>query len=320
MTGGLFARIREACARVAAEARQVRICDAALAKLADELASAAPPPIADPVHAPFAEPATTLAFVVTLDAVNFGSGWFPKLVKRPGRSGYFAIALGLRERFEARGPWSAAELVRLTPEECSEVFGQREAGPEVQDLMALYARSLRDLGEWLAAQHAGSFERAVRSAAGSAERLVESLTEMPLYRDVARYEGFEVPFYKRAQITAADLATAFAGEGPGRFDDLDRLTLFADNLVPHVLRRVGVLVYAQELAARIGAEELLEVGAPEEVEIRALGLHAVERCVALCRERGFATSARQLDTLLWQRGQRPEIKAHPRHRSRNTCY
>lgn len=320
MSDDVFARIREACARVAAEARQVRICEEALAKLAGELASVVPVPAADPVHEPFPDPSLTLAFVVTLDAVNFGSGWFPKLRKRPGRSGYFAVALGLRERFEAHGPWSAAELAGLSPEECSEVFGQREAGPEAQQLMALYARSLRDLGAWLGARHAGSFERALAAAAGSAARLVEGLTQMPLYRDVARYAGFEVPLYKRAQITASDLATAFGGEEPGRFDDLERLTMFADNLVPHVLRRTGVLVYAPELAARIDAEQLLEAGAPEEVEIRAVGLHAVERCVAACAERGFATSARQLDALLWQRGQRPEIKAHPRHRSRNTYY
>ena len=39
-------------------------------------------------------------------------------------------------------------------------------------------------------------------------------------------------FYKRAQIVASDLALA----GVAEFDDLDRLTIFADNLVPHVLR------------------------------------------------------------------------------------
>ncbi len=38
-------------------------------------------------------------------------------------------------------------------------------------------------------------------------------------------------FYKRAQIVASDLALA----GVARFADLDRLTIFADNLVPHVL-------------------------------------------------------------------------------------
>ena len=39
------------------------------------------------------------------------------------------------------------------------------------------------------------------------------------------------PFFKRAQITPNDLALA----GVAEFDDLDRLTIFADNLVPHVL-------------------------------------------------------------------------------------
>ena len=93
---------------------------------------------------------------------------------------------------------------------------------------------------------------------------------MPRYADVSTYEELRVPFYKRAQITCADLALAFDGRGPGAFRDLGELTLFADNLVPHVLRMKGVLRYAPELAARIDAEELLESGGREEVEIRAV--------------------------------------------------
>ena len=44
------------------------------------------------------------AFWLTLDAINFGSGWFPTLRKRAGRSGYSTIAAGVRERFERAGP------------------------------------------------------------------------------------------------------------------------------------------------------------------------------------------------------------------------
>ena len=43
------------------------------------------------------------AFWLTLDAINFGSGWFPTLRKRPGRSGYCTIATGIRDRFAATG-------------------------------------------------------------------------------------------------------------------------------------------------------------------------------------------------------------------------
>ena len=146
------------------------------------------------------------------------------------------------------------------------------------------------------------------------------LARMPCYRDVARYEELEVPFYKRAQITCADLALAFEGQGPGAFRDQGELTLFADNLVPHVLRMQGALRYVPELAARIDREELLAAGSPEEVEIRAVALHAVERLAAACAARGFAIRPAALDQILWARGQAPAIKAVPRHRTRCTFY
>ncbi|HKJ24505.1 MAG TPA: hypothetical protein VKB65_06765, partial [Myxococcota bacterium] len=99
----LGVRIRAACAEVTKRARHVRLEEAALAPLADALAAAPPTPGADPAHLPVGPPHDTLAFVLTLDAVNFGSGWFPHLTKRPGLSGYFTVATALKEHFEARG-------------------------------------------------------------------------------------------------------------------------------------------------------------------------------------------------------------------------
>ena len=49
--------------------------------------------------------------------------------------------------------------------------------------------------------------------------------------------------------------------------------------MPHVLRVDGVLEYDPALLARIDAGELIAAGSPEEVEIRAVSLHAVERLV-----------------------------------------
>src|SRR5439155_24910842 len=137
------------------------------------------------------------------------------------------------------------------------------------------------------------------AAGNSAAQLVSLLAEMPLYRDEADYHGLAVPFYKRAQLTAADLAR----HGLARFDDIDRLTLFADNLVPHVLRVDGVLRYDEALAARIDAEELLVPGGDEEIEIRACAVHAVE----LLAER-TGLNPMTLDERLWWRGQQPRYK------------
>jgi hypothetical protein len=318
---GLFATIRARSAEVAQRARFVCIDRAALERLAADLASdPPPPPVWDSATHHVGTESSRLAYVLTLDAINFGSGWFPKLRKRDGRSGYFTVAMGLKDRFDAAGPWSASELRGLAPLDLATATGQVLEDPEVVELMTLFATALNDLGALLEGRYGGSFAALVEAADGSAERLVERLAEMPLYRDVSRYEELEVPFYKRAQITAADLAIALGGAGWGRFDDLDQLTCFADNLVPHLLRCEGVLVHREDLASRIERGELLAHGSPEEVEIRACGLHAVEEIVAAVRARGGATTAQLVDMTLWHRGQRPDSKARPRHRARCPYY
>jgi len=321
---GPLALIRTRTAAVAARARSVRIDETRLHSFARELPTESPPPSGlDPAHHFGEDPHEKLAYVVTLGAVNFGSGWFPHLRKRPGCSGYFTIAHALEDRFRQFGPWSAAELAELTARDCAGVFGQDLAIPEMAELMECFSGSLSQLGAHLVARYCGSFESLIEAADRSCERLVELLSAMSFYRDISEYRGLEVPFYKRAQLTAADLSLAFEGESHGEFRDLDRLTLFADNLVPHVLRFEGVLRYDPELARRIDRGELLEHGSMEEVEIRAVALQAVERMVDLLCGSDSAQreiNARVLDYWLWFRGQRPAIKKVPRHRSRTTAY
>jgi hypothetical protein len=295
--------IRAAAAHIADSAQFVRIQPARLSQYANELpiGEAANPQL-DPEAHYVGEPDAMLAYVVVLDAINFGSGYFPWLRKRPGRSGYFTVATSLKEYFERRGAPAPQQLRRLRPEDCAWIFDQTLDGP-AGELMGLFARALNDLGDLVHTRYDGSF-RALAEA-GSAERLVQRLVEMPFYRDV--------PFYKRAQLTAADLATA----GVAQFQDLDRLTIFADNLVPHVLRLDGVLVYDPSLVARIDREELIPPGSPEELEIRGCALHAVELLVG---HLGNKVTPMQLDYLLWNRGQGAHYKAVPRHRTRSVFY
>jgi hypothetical protein len=186
--------------------------------------------------------------------------------------------------------------------------------------MQLFARALNDLGRYLLAHFDGSFVNLVESPRGSAEQLARLLIEMPYFNDVSAYGDLQVPFYKRAQLTAADLSIAFAGQGLGHFHDLHNLTIFADNLVPHVLHVDGILRYDEDLAARIDREELIPSGSTEEVEIRACALHAVELLSAELRKAGQDIWPMQLDYLLWNRGQLAQYKARPRHRTRTVYY
>jgi hypothetical protein len=285
---------------------------AALDRLAGEL-DPEPPALLPEERPVAASEEDAVAHVVAWNAVNFGSGWFPLLAKRPGLSGARTLAAALADHVAAHGAPGAEWLAAADAATCAAVFGQPHPGP-VDDLLGLFARAWNDLATLLAA-HGGSAAGLVRSAGGSAERLAATLATMPLARDVATHGGEPVPLLKRAQITASHLAQATGGTGLGRFHDLDRLTAFADNLVPHTLRTLGVLRYDGALAARIAAGELLAPGEPAEVEVRACGLHAVE---LLAERTGQSPAA--LDHQLWQRGQSPAVKATPRHRCRCTWY
>jgi len=311
--------LRRACAAVARAASQVLVVEDAISGYAAGLPLAAggspgadavaPPAGAPPAVAPPARDREwRAAFWLTMDAINFGSGWFPTLRKRDGRSGYNTIATALAERFHRAGPWSATELAALPALDVAEALGQ-DAGHE---LMALYAASLRDLGTHVAAEHGGRFTAVADAAEGSALSLVHHLGSWGCFADRSRYGSLELPFLKRAQIAAADLERA----GVARFGDLGRLTMFADNLVPHVLRIDGVLSYAPSLVDRVERGELIAHDSPEEIEIRACAVHAVELIVAA---RGDTTPA-AVDQLLWNRGQQPVYKASPRHRTRCTAY
>ncbi len=288
--------VRRNGAEIAASARWVRIDLDAVAAI-----EPGPAPGLDPErHYLEGSPEAVATYLLTLDAINFGSGWFPRLRKRElaggTASGYFTVAWALTDRFRAAGPWSPAELRALDCETVATVLGQ---APDLE-LMSLYAQGLRSLGTFLGERSALDV---VHGAGGSAARLARMLASgMAMFDDVG--------FYKRALITAHDLALA----GVARFDDLDTLPIFADNLVPHVLRCDGVLVYDERLAAHIDSGQRLRMG-PAEREIRGCAVHA---CELIARRTG--ASERELDGWLWNRGQAPEYKARPRHRTTTVFY
>jgi len=210
-------------------------------------------------------PEDVARYVLILDTINFGSGWFAAL-----GTGTNALTERLTAYTRARGaPWSADELLAMRAHDLA-VLGLDPA----HELTQLYAEALNQLGAWLP-----------HDLGDSAEQLAESLAELPFFAD----QGF----YKRAQIAANDLHLA----GVVSYPDIGRLTIFADNLVPHVLRREGVLSYSDALAERVDGGIELPAGSREEREIRACALHA---CEGIARRLNVAPAL--LDNWLWNKG------------------
>lgn len=217
------------------------------------------------------DPEAAAAFAICMNAINFGSGWWPTIRKRPGHSGYGTMAAGVERRFASRGHWTPEELATIDASEIAAVVGQDPEHP----LMAQFGAALRDVGAHLLDEHEGRYLRLIE-ASDSVPDLAQLLAGWDSFADVSRYEGRRVPFFKRAQLAAADLHRAGVADLAG----IERLTAFADNLVPHVLRVDGLLSLNPALKAKVEAEELLVHGSPEEVELRACAVHAVELIVA----------------------------------------
>src|SRR3954465_6211473 len=138
---GLSDEVRANAAAIAESARWVRIDLDKLGTI-----EPGPPPELDPErHYLEGSREDVATYLLTLDAINFGSGWFPTLRKRPGSSGYYTVAWALADRFRSHGPWSNAELRALDQATVAGVLGQDRG----HELIALYARALNDLGSWL---------------------------------------------------------------------------------------------------------------------------------------------------------------------------
>src|SRR4051794_10512223 len=280
--GVLTDEVRGHCAKIAAAARHVRIDLDAPVEL-DGVAG-----LSAELHYLDGRPEDRARYVLILDAINFGSGWFDELGTSTD-----ALTQQLTERSRADGVWSAGQLRSLRSGDVGATLGMDAD----HDLTVLYTSSLNDLGAWLG-------DRPALEATGtSADTLVAELVRMPFYADHF--------FYKRAQITANDLVHA----GVAAFADVDRLTVFADNLLPHVLRVDGVLVYAPELAAIVDSGQELPAGGAMEREIRACTIHA---CDAFAAQ--FGVPPRTLDNWLWNRGQAPPYSERQPHLTRTVFY
>ncbi len=338
------------------QAVSVTIDDSAIGRLADDLVASRtnPPPWDSTLH--FREPGAdgaprTAGWILVLDALNFcfwAQGPDPDVrwrVEWQGEihDGYAALAVALsRAVAEGTPVWDAGWMAGLTASELRHVLRPIAGHPEIPLFDARLAQ-LHELGAGLLAmklEHAGNgaghsashdpvtllIERAGGSAAGLAREVVArfpSFDDVSVWIDTQTGQERQIRFFKRAQILVADLAGALAGKSLGTFHDLASLTAFADYKVPQVLRQLGILDYAPDLADRIRHRSLIAVGSREEIEIRAATVQGCERIRQALAERSGGDrifTAADVDWLLWNAGQSLPKGSEPYHRTVTIFY
>jgi hypothetical protein len=266
----------------------------------------------------------TVRWIFTLDVLNHcfwpDPGEPVWTVRFDGRdwSGYQGLAACLRRALQWKIPVTdAVYLSRITEHDLSRIFSGEGSIPLFHERL----HNLREAGRIILDELGGDILSLFDRASGSAVRLVMGLVSLfPSFRDEAVYQGGKVYFWKRAQIFASDVFTAFEGRQWGNFHDIGSLTAFADYKLPQVLRELGIISYHPDLAARIDVLERLEPGSEEEIEIRATTIVAVEAMRELFSLSGCDTTSARVDGWLWTLGQDDAFRRHPYHRCRTIFY
>ncbi|XP_072992525.1 uncharacterized protein [Typha latifolia] len=252
----------------------------------------------------------TVQYLFVLDALNF-CFWPDKDLS------YDHLASGLKEALE--NDKSALDADRL----------QNYTGPQLRELLKWprplpledeRVRLLHEVGLELERSFEGEAANLVKSCGNSAVSLVALIARhFPGFRDHSLYKGHQVFLYKRAQIFVADLWGAFKGQGIGDFYDINTITIFADYIVPAVLRQIGVLKYSSDLSSYIDSSKEIIPGSEEEVEIRACSIQAVEKIRELIRSKfGKQVLSIEIDLWLWSFG--VQNSSLPYHRTLSVYY
>ncbi|EAS28500.3 uncharacterized protein CIMG_09704 [Coccidioides immitis RS] len=229
----------------------------------------------------------TVDFIFTMDLLNF-SFWSAEkdeskrfAIDYRGKrwTGYWSLVAALQRALDEEIPITSPEFWQ-NAEECTEdvikhVF--RSATDEEIPLLQERIASLREAGRILCDEYDCSFVNCIEEANNSAAALVNLLAEnFPCFRDEATFERKTVRFYKRAQILVADIWACFRGRKYGKFNDIDKITMFADYRVPQMLHQLGCLLYSPRLESHIRQLKLIPSGDKWEIELRGASIWCVE--------------------------------------------
>jgi len=181
----------------------------------------------------------------------------------------------------------------------------------------------REIGAVMSDQFGGDVENVAREAGGDALTFVDLVTDrFTSFSDRAEYRGEAVAFNKRAQLLAADIGQLFAAGcgNPAYFEGTEHLTACADYKLPQILRKKGILEFVPDLADRIDRRVELAHGSPEEVEIRAATIRAVELIRREVEKRNPSIRSFEINDHLWLATQEKYPDDKPYHRTRTTAY
>jgi hypothetical protein len=194
-------------------------------------------------------------------------------------------------------------LAKISRAELNEIFKGNIEMPMLDEKLAV----LHDVGKVLAEKYDGHFHNFVASCSprlyddgnGLIERMVK---EFPRFNDVSMLDDHEIKFYKLPQLGIWMLYSTLHKEKKFRLDDPQKMTAFADYIVPVGLRLMGITSYSKHLESAINSYQLIPHDSRWEIEIRAHCLYATALLteeVNKLRPANLQVIIPQIDARIW---------------------
>ncbi len=166
-------------------------------------------------------------------------------------------------------------LAKITRPELNKVFEGNIEMPMLDEKLEV----LHQVGKVLSEKYDGKFHKFVHSCSpklydngnGLIDRLV---VEFPRFNDVSMLDGHEIKFYKLPQLGIWMLYATLHKAGKFQLDDPQKMTAFADYIVPVGLRLMGITSYSKDLEHAINTYQLIPRDSRWEIEIRAHCLYS----------------------------------------------
>jgi len=339
--GDIFDQVKRSALFVVENSQNVKIDREAISKFLldvplEKLKSDFNQPTQFPLN--FKNLSEEINFRCLIDLLNFGSGFRHLLYTHCDKGAYKFICSGVISMYISGGNITAHYMRSISLSDVSELFriplivetrlndvmSVPKPGP-LKPLIALLQKALNETGEILYTYGYLDFAALVYDTINvevpRAVNLVEKLVKLfPTFNDTAEYKNKTVKIYKKAQLLACDLYRSLKDRDPlFAFVDLEKMTVFSDNVLPAVLRKFKILTLSDPLVKIIDGREILPRG-NEEVELRLCAVHACELIVSHARQEGKNLNSSELDYYLWVKGKDNGLRNLERHYTQDTYF
>jgi hypothetical protein len=165
-------------------------------------------------------------------------------------------------------------LATLKRADMEKIFAGNIEMPMLEEKMALF----HQVGAILAAKYDGRYYNFIRACSprlyDNGKGLVERLAaEFPRYNDVSEYDKHEMKFYKLTQLGFWQIYSGLPRDA-FKVEDIQKMTAFADYIVPVALRLMSITSYSTALEHAIDSYQMIPRDSSQEIEIRAHCLYA----------------------------------------------